>query len=61
MIRYRVLWYHSIVRRSPTSNGVVASNPNVAFARLVSSFSKIPARGRLGWPFGFVVSQTILP
>lgn len=49
---YRVPWYHSIVRRSPTSNGVVASNPNSAFARLVSSF-------RLGWPLGFVVSQTI--
>ncbi len=47
---YRTLWYHSIVRRSPASNGVVASNPNIAFARLVSSFSKIPVRGRRGWP-----------
>ncbi|MGB4803086.1 MAG: hypothetical protein WBV59_10555, partial [Anaerolineae bacterium] len=37
LVFHRVLWYHSIVRRSPSSKGVVASNPNTIFARLVSS------------------------
>ena len=46
--------YHSIVLRNPTSNGVVASNPNRALARLVSSF-------RRGCPLGLLVSQAMRP
>jgi hypothetical protein len=51
---------HSIVRLNPASNDVVASNPNSTFARLVSNFLKIPARGRRDWPLGFGASHVIL-
>ena len=46
--------YHATVRSIPSRSGVFASNPNSSFARDVSSL-------RRGWPFGFVVSQTISP
>ena len=44
----------AIVCSSPSVNGVRERKPNACSARLVSSL-------RRGWPFGLVVSQTILP
>src|ERR1700722_8692080 len=46
--------YQSIVLRRPASNDVAARNPNSLSARLTS-------RRRRGWPFGWFVSQMILP
>ena len=46
--------YHSIVRRNPSSNDTVASNPNSDLARLVSNL-------RRGWPLGFELSQEPRP
>ena len=46
--------YQSIVARSPSSNFTRERKPNMASARLVSSF-------RRGWPFGLLVSHRISP
>src|SRR5262249_44353416 len=49
-----VVRYHSMVRRSPSSNFVVASKPNAWRARVTSS-------ERRGWPSGLVRSNTRRP
>src|SRR4051794_791913 len=46
--------YHATVRSRPSRNPVVARNPNSRSARDTS-------RHRRGWPFGCVVSHTIVP
>src|SRR5262245_23646857 len=49
-----VALYHAIVRRNPSSKGVVARKPNRRSARPTS-------RRRRGCPLGLLVSHTISP